>query len=59
MNGSLFLVGGLSFATGLGLLYLGIKDKVSADTTWGKYSGHVGAVALLLGIVLMATSTIL
>jgi len=54
MNGGLFVVGVISLLVGITLLYLGIGGEVSADTEFGQYSGTVGAVALILGIVLMA-----
>lgn len=54
MNGGLILVGLFAILIGALLLYLDIQGEVSADTEFGKYSGEVGAVAVILGIVLMA-----
>ena len=54
MHGGLFVVGLISLLVGILFLYLGIGGEVSADTEFGKYSGTVGAVAVILGIVLMA-----
>lgn len=59
MNGGLFVVGFISLAVGILLLYLGIGGEVSADTEFGAYSGTVGAVALILGIVLMASGALM
>ena len=53
MNG-LFGVGILAIIIGGILLYLGFGGDVSADTQFGAFSGPVGAVAVILGIVLMA-----
>jgi len=44
---------------GILFLYLGIGGEVSADTEFGQYSGPVGAVAVILGIVLMAFSVLI
>ena len=58
MIGELFIVGLFAVLIGIALLYLGIGGSVKADTEFGKYSGSVGAVALILGIVLMALSAL-
>jgi hypothetical protein len=54
MNGVLILVGLISLFVGILFLYFGIGGKVSADTEFGQYSVPVGAVAVVLGIILMA-----
>lgn len=59
MNGALIGVGFLAILIGALLLLLGIGGKVSASTEFGDYSGPVGAVALVLGIVLMAFGVLL
>jgi hypothetical protein len=48
----------LSVIIGLILLLLGIGGRVSADTEFGEYSGPVGGVLLVLGIVLIALGSI-
>jgi|NGEPerStandDraft_8_1074529.scaffolds.fasta_scaffold34854_2 hypothetical protein len=53
MNG-LFGIGIIALLVGGLFLYLGIKGDVSADTQFGTFSGSVGAVSAVLGIVLMA-----
>jgi hypothetical protein len=58
MNGGLFGVGVLSLLIGTIFLYLGFNQKVSADTDFGKFSGGIGAVAVIMGIVMMGISTL-
>jgi hypothetical protein len=55
---SLFWVGSLSSFIGIVLLVLGIGGKVSADTEFGKFSGSVGAVCIVLGIVMMGIAVL-
>jgi len=55
----LFVVGLIALFVGILFLYLGIGGEVSADTEFGQYSGPVGAVAVILGIVLMAFSVLI
>lgn len=59
MNGGLILVGLFSVFVGIVLLVFGIGGSVSADTEFGVYSGTVGAVALILGVVLMASGALM
>jgi hypothetical protein len=54
----LFWVGSLSSLVGFVLLILGIGGKVSADTEFGKFSGGVGAVVLVLGLVMMGIAAL-
>lgn len=56
---SLFGVGTISFLVGLVVLVPGIDGKMSADTTFGKFSGRVGAVALIMGLVMMVVAAML
>jgi hypothetical protein len=53
MNG-LFGVGIVSVIIGAVLLYFGFGDNVSASTQFGDFEGPIGAVAVIVGIVLMA-----
>jgi hypothetical protein len=59
MNGGLIGVGFLSLIVGVIFLYLGFGGKVTGDTPFGRYSGPVGAVLALLGIVLMGLGAII
>ena len=59
MIAGLIVIGLLAVGIGILLLYLGIGGQVSASTEFGDYSGTVGAVALVLGIVLMALGVLL
>jgi hypothetical protein len=51
---ALFGVGLFSVFLGILFLYLGYKDRVSARTRWGTFSGTVGAVCVVFGLALMA-----
>jgi hypothetical protein len=59
MHGGLFGVGIIAIIVGAVFLLLGLSGEVSADTEFGRYSGEVGAVAVILGIVLMAISVLI
>ena len=54
MFGWLVAVGALATIIGLILTLMEIGGNVSANTEFGDFSGGVGPVALLLGIILMA-----
>jgi hypothetical protein len=54
MLGWLVGVGAIATIIGLILTVLEVGGDVSADTQFGTFSGAVGPVALVLGIVLMA-----
>jgi hypothetical protein len=54
MFGWLIGIGALATVIGLILTILQAGGNVSADTQFGDFSGEVGPVALILGIVLMA-----
>jgi len=56
--GGLIAVGALSGLIGFILLLLDVGGRVSADTEFGEYSGPVGGVLLVLGIVLMALGSL-
>ena len=53
MNG-LFGIGILAIIIGAIMLYFGVGGNVHANTDFGEYSGRLSAVAIVLGIVLMA-----
>jgi len=59
MNGGLFEVGIIGIPIGVVLLAFGLSGKVSASTDFGQYSGEGRAVAIVLGIVLMALSVLM
>jgi len=59
MIGGLIGVGFLAILVGAIFLYFGVGGKVSASTEFGDYSGTVGGVAVVLGIVLMAFGVLL
>jgi hypothetical protein len=54
MNLGVVGVGAFSAIIGLILLYLGMGEKVKADTPFGRHSGPIAGVLLVLGIILMA-----
>lgn len=54
MFGWLVAIGALSTIIGFLLTFMGIGGNVCADTQFGDFTGEVGPVALILGIVLMA-----
>jgi hypothetical protein len=56
--GGLIAVGALAVFIGIVLLLLGVGGRVSADTEFGEYSGPVGGVLVVLGIVLMALGSL-
>lgn len=58
MIGALFLVGILALLIGIFLIYVEAGGSVSASTQFGDFSGAVGPVALIIGIVLMAISVL-
>ena len=58
MIGGLFAVGLLAIFIGLALILIGAGGRVSASTQFGDFSGTVGPVALILGIVLCAISVL-
>jgi len=58
MNWGLFWVGTLSALIGLVLLFLRVGGKVSADTDFGKVSGGIGGVVLVLGLLMQAASVL-
>ena len=47
-------VGILAILVGVILLVLEVSGEVSADTDFGRFSGDIGPVAVILGVVLMA-----
>jgi hypothetical protein len=57
MNAQLFGVGLISTLIGTIFLVIGFNQRVSADTDFGKFSGGIGAVCVIMGIVLMGLST--
>jgi hypothetical protein len=59
MNCGLFGIGLLSLLLGIVFLYLGFNQKVSADTNFGRFSGGIGAVSVIMGLVMMGISTTL
>ena len=58
MNMPLFLVGLLSMLIGLVLTVVQTKGSVRARTQFGDFSGAVGPVVLVLGLVLQAISVL-
>jgi hypothetical protein len=58
MNIPLFLVGLLSMLIGLVLTVVQTKGSVRASTQFGDFSGAVGPVVLVLGLVLQAISVL-
>ena len=59
MNIELFGVGGMAIVIGLFLVGIGASEEVSADTKFGRYSGSVGGVVIVLGIIFMAIACLL
>jgi len=59
MNAELFAVGGIAILVGLFLVVVGVRERVSAVTEFGRYSGSVGGVVIVLGIILMAIACLL
>ena len=55
---ALFWVGIIAVLIGIILNYVEAGGKVSASTQFGDFSGAVGLVALIIGIVLMAISAL-
>ncbi len=55
MFGWMVGIGALATIIGLILTFMESGGSVSADTQFGDFSGEDGPVALILGIVLMAT----
>jgi hypothetical protein len=49
----------IAILVGVLLLVLGVSGQVGADTYFGRFSGEVGAVAVILGIVLMALGVLI
>ena len=47
-------VGILALIVGAIFVILEVSGEVSADTDFGRFSGDIGPVAVILGIVLMA-----
>ena len=58
MNTSLFLVGLLSTLIGLVLTISQTKGSVRTSNKFGVFSGGVGPVVLVLGLVIQATSVL-
>jgi len=54
MIGWLVGIGILAILIGIVLILLEARGEVSAETQFGNFSGGVGPVALILGIVLAA-----
>lgn len=59
MIGWLVGIGILAILIGIFLILVEARGEVSADTQFGKFSGDVGPVALILGIVLVAIGGLL
>jgi hypothetical protein len=55
----LFWVGSLTALVGAVFMVLGIGRRVSADTDFGKFSGRVGEVLLVMGFVMGGMATLL
>jgi hypothetical protein len=51
---ALFGVGLIAILIGAILLYFGYGGKVKASTQFGDFEGPIGAVAVIVGIFLMA-----
>jgi hypothetical protein len=59
MNIGLFEVGILSVLIGIIFLYVGLYQKVRAGTDFGGFSVDIGAIAAVMGMVIMGICFIL